>query len=46
MTEKDVVRKVMAMRGWSQPKLAAEAGFKSQSNTQACSTIIKTVFAW
>ena len=32
MTEKDVVRKVMAMRGWSQPKLAAEAGFKSQSN--------------
>lgn len=32
MTEKDVVRKGMAMRGWSQPKLAAEAGFKSQSN--------------
>lgn len=32
MTEKDVVRKVMAMRGWRQPKLAAEAGFKSQSN--------------
>ena len=32
MTEKDIVRKVMAMRGWSQPKLAAEAGFKSQSN--------------
>lgn len=28
MTEKDVVRKGMAMRGWSQPKLAAEAGFK------------------
>lgn len=32
MTEKDVVRKVMKMRGWSQPKLAEEAGFKSQSN--------------
>ena len=32
MTEKDVVRKAMAMRGWSQPKLAEESGFKSQSN--------------
>ncbi len=32
MTEKDVVRKVMAIRDWSQPKLAEEAGFKSQSN--------------
>lgn len=32
MTEKDVIRKVMRMRGWSQPKLATEAGFKSQSN--------------
>lgn len=32
MTEKDVVRKGMTMRGWSQPKLAVEAGFKSQSN--------------
>ncbi len=32
MTEKDVVRKGMAMRGWSQPKLASESGFKSQSN--------------
>ena len=32
MTEKDVVRKVMAIRDWSQPKLAKEAGFKSQSN--------------
>lgn len=32
MTEKDVVRKVMIMRDWSQPRLAAEAGFKSQSN--------------
>ena len=32
MTEKDVIRDVMAMRGWSQSKLASEAGFKSQSN--------------
>lgn len=32
MTEKQVVREVMAMRGWSQTKLAEEAGFKSQSN--------------
>lgn len=32
MTEKDVVRKGMAMRGWNQPKLAEESGFKSQSN--------------
>ena len=32
MTEKDVVRKVMKLRGWAQPKLAEEAGFKSQSN--------------
>lgn len=32
MTEKDVVRKCMAMRGWKQPKLACEAGFKSKSN--------------
>lgn len=32
MTEKDVVRELMALRGWSQAKLAAEAGFKSQSN--------------
>ena len=32
MTEKDVVRKVMAIRDWSQPKLAEESGFKSQSN--------------
>jgi hypothetical protein len=32
MTEKDVVRKCMAVCGWSQPKLAAESGFKSQSN--------------
>lgn len=32
MTEKDVVRKVMEVRGWKQPKLAEEAGFASQSN--------------
>lgn len=32
MTEKDAVRKVMAMRGWSQPELAKKSGFKSQSN--------------
>lgn len=32
MTEKDVVRKAMTIVGWSQPKLAKESGFKSQSN--------------
>lgn len=32
MTEKDIVREVMALRGWNQPKLAEEAGFPSQSN--------------
>ena len=32
MTEKDVVRKGMAMRGWGQHKLATDSGFKSQSN--------------
>lgn len=32
MTEKDVVRELMTIRGWSQAKLAIEAGFKSQSN--------------
>jgi transcriptional regulator with XRE-family HTH domain len=32
MTEKDVVRELMGLRGWSQSKLATEAGFKSQSN--------------
>ena len=30
MTEKDVVRKCLAVCGWSHPKLAAESGFKSQ----------------
>lgn len=32
MTEKKVVREVMKLRGWSQPTLAAEAGFNNQSN--------------
>lgn len=32
MTEKEIVREVMQIRKWSQPKLAEEAGFKSQSN--------------
>jgi DNA-binding Xre family transcriptional regulator len=32
MTEKEIVREVMALRKWSQSELAAEAGFKSQSN--------------
>lgn len=32
MTEKDVVRKVMEVRKWSQPELAKKAGFASQSN--------------
>lgn len=32
MNEKEIVKEVMAMRGWSQSMLAKEAGFKSQSN--------------
>ena len=32
MTEKDVVRQVMEVRGWKQPELAKKAGFASQSN--------------
>lgn len=32
MTEKQVIRELMTLRGWSQAKLAEEAGFKSQSN--------------
>ena len=32
MTEKEVVREVMALRGWSQKRLAEEAGFNAQSN--------------
>lgn len=35
MDEKAVVREVMAMRGWSQKKLADEAGFNGQSNVSA-----------
>ena len=32
MTAKDVVRKIMADKGFSQEKLAAESGMKRQSN--------------
>lgn len=32
MTEKEVIREVLALRHWSQATLAQEAGFKSQSN--------------
>lgn len=32
MTEKEVVREVMAMRGWSQAKLAEEGKLGTQSN--------------
>ena len=32
MTEKEVIREILDVRGWSQQKLAEEAGFKSQSN--------------
>ena len=32
MTEKDVIREAMNARGWSQAKLAEEAGFKGQTN--------------
>ena len=32
MKEKEIVKEVMAMRGWSQAKLAEEAGFKNQAN--------------
>lgn len=32
MTEKETIRQIMQIKGWSQPKLAKEAGFKSQSN--------------
>ena len=32
MNEKQVVREVMKLRGWSQPKLADEVGGWSQSN--------------
>ena len=32
MTEKEVIRKVMNLKGWSQSMLAKKAGFKNQSN--------------
>lgn len=32
MNEKEIVKEVMAMRGWSQATLAKEAGFKNQTN--------------
>ena len=32
MHTKDIVKEIMRIRGWSQSKLADEAGFKSQSN--------------
>ena len=32
MRSKEVIKEVMQVRGWSQAKLAEEAGFKSQSN--------------
>lgn len=32
MNEKQVVREIMKLRGWSQPMLAQEAGFNNQSN--------------
>ena len=32
MNEKEIVKEVMGMRGWSQATLAKEAGFKQQAN--------------
>ena len=32
MTEKQLIRELLSLRGWSQQKLAEEAGFKYQSN--------------
>ena len=32
MNEKEIVREIMELRGWSQALLAEKAGFKSQSN--------------
>ena len=32
MTERQIVREVLKIRGWSQQKLADEAGFKNQTN--------------
>lgn len=35
MTDKEAVRAIMKERGWSQSKLASEAGFKKQSNVSS-----------
>lgn len=35
MTDKEAVRAIMKMRGWSQQKLADEMGYKSQSNIRS-----------
>lgn len=32
MNEKEIVKEIMKIRGWSQSQLAKEAGYKSQSN--------------
>lgn len=32
MTEKEAIKQIMKDRGWSQARLAREAGFKNQSN--------------
>ena len=32
MIAKDIVKEIMGLRKWSQAKLAAEAGYKRQSN--------------
>ncbi len=32
LTDKQVIREVLKMRGWSQETLAKEAGFRGQSN--------------
>lgn len=32
MTEKEAIKRIMKERGWSQARLAREAGFKNQSN--------------
>lgn len=35
MTDKEAIRTIMKERGWSQSKLASEAGFKRQSNVSS-----------
>lgn len=32
MNAKEIIKNILVMRGWSQKKLAEEAGFKGQSN--------------